>query len=58
MHQHRAAATAQKNAKSATGRAKNLSLLSFGEDEEAEEAALVNLPRKIRAAHDVLQDER
>mmetsp|Transcript_6778 Transcript_6778/g.18192 ORF Transcript_6778/g.18192 Transcript_6778/m.18192 type:complete len:560 (-) Transcript_6778:204-1883(-) len=53
-----AAAAAQKSAKASTGRAKNLSLLSFGEDEEAEEQANTVVPRKIRAAHDVLQDER
>eukprot|EP00967_Tisochrysis_lutea_P069348 scaffold91117_cov19-Tisochrysis_lutea.AAC.3 len=57
-HQLRAAAAAQKSAKASTGRAKNLSLLSFGEDEEAEEQANTVVPRKIRAAHDVLQDER
>ncbi|KXZ45505.1 hypothetical protein GPECTOR_54g247 [Gonium pectorale] len=56
----RSAAAAAK--KRAAGRTKNLALLSFGDEAEAEEAeataAATAQRAKIRSAHDVLEDER
>lgn len=44
------------------GKGKNLALLSFGDDAEIQEeeggGAALALPKKIRAAHDVLQDSK
>ncbi|GLC42193.1 hypothetical protein PLESTB_000640900 [Pleodorina starrii] len=51
---------AEESRKRSAGRTKNLSLLSFGEEAEQEEAAVVDRKAaKIRSAHDVLtEDER
>ncbi|KAG2482855.1 hypothetical protein HYH03_018246 [Edaphochlamys debaryana] len=60
VEQERAKAAAEAK-KRAAGRTKNLSLLSFGDEaqEEEEEGGGAAAPsRKIRSAHDVLEDER
>lgn len=55
---------AEERKKRASGRTKNLSLLSFGEEAEADEeeaevaARAAAARRRIRSAHDVLEDER
>ncbi|PNW83908.1 hypothetical protein CHLRE_04g215950v5 [Chlamydomonas reinhardtii] len=59
-----AARMAEERKKRASGRTKNLSLLSFGEEAEADEeeaevaARAAAARRRIRSAHDVLEDER
>ncbi|KAG2432706.1 hypothetical protein HYH02_006689 [Chlamydomonas schloesseri] len=59
-----AARMAEERKKRAAGRTKNLSLLSFGEEAEADEeeaetaARAAAARRRIRSAHDVLEDER